>query len=218
MSPSTDSPVDPADPVDLSDLASYLAMNPRHSSTMYANELEELISTVDENDGYASHERFLKICDVASFSFPQGTPSNEEIKQNPATLPLMKLLLRAFRSYHLRTTKDNKLDTAERRALLAECFGLDAGKRGGNTRSKPWNIERKQELLITFARAFDGESDPQSWSKAFKKTYEVAFGDDSLSGRDHAQSMKNRRRLNLFLAEHCVNAERFQVNLKILAL
>lgn len=184
---------------------------------MYANQLEQLLSSVSEKEGFDAHQRFLQICFLAKMSFPAGTLSKEEIEQNPSTLPLMNFLLTAFRGYYMRTDKEKPSSTVERRTLLAHCFGLDAGKHGGNRRARAWDELHEQRLLNTFTRAFEEKSDLKSWKSAFVKTYELAFGDDLKGGGEDRQRRKNRNQLDRLLAQHGFGAKTFQVNLNELA-
>ena len=192
--------------------------DPVHGSEFYAHELERLIQAVDESDGYPAHEKFARICDLADLSFPPGTPSENEIRDNPVTAPLMTFLIRGLRSYRLRASQANPSSTTKRRELLSSCFGLDTGTQGGDTRGKQWSLRQKQDFLWEFTEALGNKTDGESWRVAFIKTYRLAFGDDALVDRTIKLRMKNRTQLESLLAEHGYKAEWYQVNLKNMAM
>jgi hypothetical protein len=196
------------------DLDAALQENPKHSSTMYAEELDQLISSAGEHGGLNAHQKFLQICNLAGMSFYGRTPSKEEIQQNPATLPLIKFLLSALHTYHSEAARGALSNATQRRALLAGCFRLDEGKHGGNTRGRVWSVAKQQELVVTFSNALAGKSDPQSWIKAFFRTYESAFGADLETGREKKQRRKNQLQLYCLLTERGYSGKVFEVNLE----
>ncbi|MDM0049296.1 hypothetical protein [Variovorax sp. J22R115] len=158
-----------------------------------------------------AHRRFLDVCNVVDLGYSAGEPSEKEILANTLTVPLVRYVLRALRSYHLHASKppDDAHTSHDRADMLTTAFGARGPGRGGNTRAPAWSIATKMELVhvcsAELGRLHDaGVPYEAALRGGFRKAYEhkLAFNSDDLNGRPESQSKKNRTLVRNLLEEH----------------
>lgn len=179
--------------------------DPAFCPDIYAESLREKIDAIGETP---SHETFYEICELAAMAYPAGELSDAMILGNKATPVLFNYLLGALRIYRDQIDQaKTEPNTSSRGEFLQLAFGGRGGKRGGNTRGKPWGEARKKAVYGVFSKRFradleNNRSVEDAWLAGFESAYEHAFKSDTLDGRDPAQAKKNRAQLEALMNEH----------------
>lgn len=180
---------------------------PASDGALYTDALRDEIEAIGNDP---SHETLYKICDLVALAFPVGETSNEAILNNRATPIVFRYMLDALRSYRDQIDQAEKRpgpDANKRGEFLQLAFGGRGGKRGGNTRARPWDEARKMEVYGVFSKHFhathqNGLTTEDAWNAGFAAAYEYAFNSDTLRGRDPKQIRENRAKLEALLNEH----------------
>lgn len=166
-----------------------------------------LVDMANPNSQEQAHRRFERLCELVGEVYPRHRKlSDAEIQANPVTTLLTRYLLNALQKYSDDIAKGEDVDTTKRRKFLANAFGVENARHGGNTLGKRWTEDLKLRVGQRFHSALyeaierSGRSDQDAWIFAFEETYRYLYPEPD-GGRDDRQTFKNQQELAIELAQ-----------------
>lgn len=181
---------------------------------LYEMEIRRALSAMEDRETpERAHEKFAKLCELATLAFPDvGAMTSEQISSDPVTPHLIRYFIRALTHYDYWISGEKESKTQERRQLLAEALMVEAVSGGGDSRGTRWTEVLKMQVIEAFSgrlyrllSGVDGsingtqEEIDAACADAFEVAYIEIFDDDSIKERKLKKRKENRHVLATFL-------------------